>query len=744
MNNNKQDNIHNIGIFDSGMGGLNVLSELKRIIPNCNYTYFGYKSYDEVVNEFAKDYKTYTGLDLSKWNGSTADTLKVFTESKDKWWWLLDYWASVNKCTYNGLASAKVFTMLKENKVASAIAPDYYYCISTEAEGFINKTCVSVYGGSMVCADYTNEEVRSTILNFMRPKNTYNPGETYVFPTPTREFQTFEGWYLTSDFSGEAITGITNDMVGSIDVYAKWSELSAEDKFKLDIRVAQEELKNYIKGFKKEDYSATAWKKVEDTMNAGVNSLLNATDEATLKALVDAEKAKLDAITPTRFNVTYKLNGGNWDFSNYDEIIVAFLKEYSSFKGSSVDAESFFEVSYTVGTTDKSIDTFFINNPKWQWMLTYFQDIAPEDKKAAYKLESVTFAQLRTEIQAFLMKTKRINAGYESDDFSNAALTDNVLSYIVLENYEYLEEVNNLPIPLKKGYTFKGWYSDESFQNQVTKVTNKITLYAKWETTTSEELLQIAINENKTNFTKYFNEIDKSKYNDAAWALKEKAYEDGLKALSEVTSMDLLSEEYTKQIAALDAVKETIYTVTYKLDGGHWLYSTHEEIVTAFLADYNKFRERTDITKVGFFDFSWTVDASKDIKSFFIANPQWNWILDYITYVVGEDSATKFDIATLDVPQTRIELEGIFNKAAVVNSSTNYASKDYSSEEVINKIFDFISYEGIEYNDVVTELPTPIKEGYTFAGWYSEESLTNKVESVSEAKVLYAKWMLND
>lgn len=37
---NRQEKIQNIGVFDSGMGGLNVLSELKKIIPNCNYVYF--------------------------------------------------------------------------------------------------------------------------------------------------------------------------------------------------------------------------------------------------------------------------------------------------------------------------------------------------------------------------------------------------------------------------------------------------------------------------------------------------------------------------------------------------------------------------------------------------------------------------------------------------------------------------------------------------------------------------------
>lgn len=710
---------------------------------DCNYTYFGYKSYDEVVNEFAADYKTYTGLALSKWNGSSVDTLKVFTESNDKWWWLLDYWASVNKCSYNGLSSAKVFEMLKSSKQASAVAADYYYCISTEAEAFVNKTKSSVYAGDMYSADYSNEEVREKVLGYMLPKQTYTTGDTYDFPTPTREFQDFLGWYLTSDFSGEVVTGITASSKGTITVYAKWSELSEEDQFKLDIRVAQLELKNYIKEFKKEDYSATAWANIETTLNEGLNNLTQATKE-TLSTMLAKEKAKLDAISPTRFAITYKLNGGNWNYTSYDEIIKDFIKDYSAFKGTVVNGESFFEVSYTSSTTDKSIDTFFRENVKWQWMIDYFKDICPEDKKENYDLDTVLFAQLRTQIQAFLLKTKRINAGYESDDFSDTNLTKNVLSYVVNEKFEYLEEVSDLPVPLKSGYTFKGWYSDEGLQTVVTKASKNITLYAKWEETTDEEYLAIAILEKKNELTKYYQSINKEKYSTSVWELKTKTYEDGLKAFETAESIANLEQLYVESVAAIDSFKQTDYIVTFKLDGGHWLYSTHEEIVAAFLADYNAFRGRTDITQVGFFDMSWTSDTTKDIKAFFVANPQWNWILDYITSVVGEDQAAKFDVATMDVPQTRVELEGIFNKAAIVNSSTNYASKDYSVEETINKIFDFISYEEIEYVDVVTELPTPIKVGYTFKGWFSEVDLVNEVTQVTEPIILYAKWEANE
>lgn len=54
---------------------------------------------------------------------------------------------------------------------------------------------------------------------------------------------------------------------------------------------------------------------------------------------------------------------------------------------------------------------------------------------------------------------------------------------------EYIPNVQHdatisLPTPTKDGYTFKGWYQDSSFTipfTNSTKITNNITLYAKWE-----------------------------------------------------------------------------------------------------------------------------------------------------------------------------------------------------------------------------------------------------------------------
>ena len=60
---------------------------------------------------------------------------------------------------------------------------------------------------------------------------TYQRGETVGLLYPTKEGEAFEGWYETSDFSGEKITEIRNRRE-DITVYANWIEETEQDYFK--------------------------------------------------------------------------------------------------------------------------------------------------------------------------------------------------------------------------------------------------------------------------------------------------------------------------------------------------------------------------------------------------------------------------------------------------------------------------------------------------------------------------------
>ena len=67
-------------------------------------------------------------------------------------------------------------------------------------------------------------------------------------------------------------------------------------------------------------------------------------------------------------------------------------------------------------------------------------------------------------------------------------LEDQIKDFVKKEaGYERVsdyEEKIDLPLPVKTGYVFKGWYRDKKCTRKVTSIkkgsTGKITLYAKW------------------------------------------------------------------------------------------------------------------------------------------------------------------------------------------------------------------------------------------------------------------------
>lgn len=57
----------------------------------------------------------------------------------------------------------------------------------------------------------------------------YNKGQTVLLSTPTRSGYTFDGWYLSSNFSGNKVSVISNTTTGNITLYAKWTLTTGSD-----------------------------------------------------------------------------------------------------------------------------------------------------------------------------------------------------------------------------------------------------------------------------------------------------------------------------------------------------------------------------------------------------------------------------------------------------------------------------------------------------------------------------------
>lgn len=182
-----------------------------------------YATLAEVQAEFLADYKKYTGYTaLSSWNAGD-NCLKVFTESNHKWDWLLDFFASVNKNSYNSIPNANAFKQLKE---IGSIPDKYFIALETYCWG-TNKLS-SVYSGSMKSADYRNPDVQNAFWPFLSAAEDgkYNFQGELVLPTADNFYNSYEfkfvGWYDNAEFTGDPILTVTE----STTVYAKWVEAS--------------------------------------------------------------------------------------------------------------------------------------------------------------------------------------------------------------------------------------------------------------------------------------------------------------------------------------------------------------------------------------------------------------------------------------------------------------------------------------------------------------------------------------
>ena len=135
--------------------------------------------------------------------------------------------------------------------------------------------------------------------------------ETITLKDPVKPGYTFAGWYMAEDFTGGAVTEITQGSTGDITLYAKW-ELESDYIITYELNGgtnAPENPAGYnvetetitLKAPVKTGYTFGGWYKAEDfTGNAVTEIAQGSTGDITLYA-----KWKLESYT-----ITYKLNGG--------------------------------------------------------------------------------------------------------------------------------------------------------------------------------------------------------------------------------------------------------------------------------------------------------------------------------------------------------------------------------------------------------------------------------------------------
>ena len=131
------------------------------------------------------------------------------------------------------------------------------------------------------------------------------------------------------------------------------------------------------------------------------------------------------------YTVTFDLDGGNWNYYSYDDVVKDLLKDYNKFGGT----------SYTTGSLPNgaweliNFHSFYFsgtNSTKWKWLLEYLGEAgAPVNRAACKALSKATSASsfnainenykysVSYELRAFIRGEKiTSNASYPTADYS--------------------------------------------------------------------------------------------------------------------------------------------------------------------------------------------------------------------------------------------------------------------------------------------------------------------------------------
>ncbi|MCI6497993.1 MAG: InlB B-repeat-containing protein [Lachnospiraceae bacterium] len=324
--------------------------------------------------------------------------------------------------------------------------------------------------------------------------------------------------------------------------------------------------------------------------------------------------------------------------------------------------------------------------------------------------------------------------------------------------------------PVKEGYTFAGWYGDKecTIPYDFSKgIKENTTIYAKW-----------AINTYKVSFdTNGGSKVSDQtvEWNKLAAKPETEPVKEGFTFAGWYADKDCKTEYDFKAAVKADVTiyaKWTInsYKVTFDTNGG--------SKVSGQTVEWNKAaaKPETEPTKEGFTFAGWYADkdckTEYDFKAAVKADvtiyAKWTINSYKVTFDTNGGSEVSGQSVEWNKAATKPETEPVkegytfggwytdkdcnteYNfEAAVKADVTIYAKWTINSYKVT---FDTnggseVSDQSVEWNDVAVKPDTePTKEGYTFAGWYTDKDCNTEYnfEAAVKADVtIYAKWTIN-
>jgi len=417
-------------------------------------------------------------------------------------------------------------------------------------------------------------------------------------------------------------------------------------------------------------------------------------------------------------NVTYNLGEGVY-LSNYvtrEEMVNDFIKDLQSVKNDTYTYQYLQEhegTGYGVFASAKGAKTFFANEElraKWGWVLEYVKakrieeglDVTYYEEIMRDGYVSTGAATINLEVIAFI--TQR-DCDYVSEDVSYETVDYSIQSngngfWETMNEYyknnntfkKEMTALNVLPNAIKIGLEFEGWYtsSDLSESSKITnsyKFDGSVTLYPKFKNPTGTINVSFDYNGGITEAL-YFeygvklSTITLSGYNGKFW--------DGTNYQSNIYISDKENDpkaQFTTRIyIALDEYSQLYKIISIQKSGEKSNWPNKANYVITISGEYNgTYDDKFDLSKIS----------------------------------IGK-------VVIFDKDITTINSSDLGNMYIYDNELTKY-----KLQEMVNSLF---------------VIPTPIKTGYSFLGWYDDYS--NVYDSIDDFEgmsklSLYAIWKFN-
>ena len=606
----------------------------------------------------------------------------------------------------------------------------------------------------------------------------------------SRDHYTFLGWYSDAAFTNK-VTEISVGTTGDVALYAKWEAIEYTATFKDGTTVV-----GTVK-FTVESESITEPAVPEHVGYTGAwESYTLGTKDITINAVYSLVTY---GITYNNVSGATNNNPSSYNVEDQPLTLLDASKAHYTFRGWYSDASFTTKVTeIAVGTTG-TVELY----AKWEaveYTITFLYDNAIGDYAEGTTVKTTYTVEDEFEFATLVCKNvgytfngwyteKNVGTGTKVTGVTKGT-SGNITVYAQfgLEEYDITYNnvngaTNNNPThynaasedftiyPLtKEGYTFAGWFTNEectvSTNLTITKGSNgDITLYAKW-TPITYTIEYVTYGGTATGNPTTYIITDNVTFNNATLSgYVFKGWYTAAEGGSKVTG---ITAGTTGNII-LYAHWDYVSTITFESNGGSPVNSISNVEGTTISAPVAPTKEH--YTFAGWYSdaaltktYSFTTQPAEDITLY----AKWTPVVYEIEYVLNGGTNSKNNVTKYTV-EDKIELHapskvgydfvGWFTDAEFTSSvvtelkvGTSGKITLYAHYSINQYTISFESNGGTSvsaitqnYATSVTAPEAPSKNGYTFAGWYSNASLTSKYTfstMPAEDITLYAKWDL--